>query len=781
MQTTVVVISEQEPELVEAEIVLSLKPFMAHLRKREAEETTMKKGFFEFVLQKLEAKQAEVGDLSLANVDAYKDELSLLYSLLVPAIVDEKENLWGLGVPLTPTLFYGTDAFYEVLYGMNPDMEEACEFETQVMQQQSPSRIIYTLILERLYGFSGLNNNEMLINQVDPETGLIKYSKITIDGRFVEISAKGELPKLDINTIRGEMEKEESKWDTLKRQLPLSKFKFEGFTVISVTDTTSRQAIENIKNIILNRTDNHIRSYFDKVVESLKTLIGEPQIEFGLIPVHTVNGKPVFHDETYGYSLVMNATSQQGVSGDNYVRWAEEFTQKPRLLFYPTITEEDTKDAPVVKNIKAQGVESFALIPIIYNGTVVGFLEVYTKVKDLLRANLFGKLEEAKPYLAQLLEDNLEDFNAQIEATVKDKFTSLQPAVQWKFNEVAWHYLKDNQFSTQRIPVESILFQEVYPLYGAVDIRNSTIERNSALTADLQVQFELLIGTLTTIKSKVNIALTDELIYKCKQWAAAAQSAYVDHEQMKIKEFLDIEVHPFLQHFNDSHPGLRPAVQEYFACIREEDGAAFANRRALETSMQTITSAVSQYLELWKTEIQETYPCYFEKFRTDGVEYDIYLGQSIAPNHPFNYLYLKNVRLWQLTAMATIASITKALLPQMERQLHTTQLIFVHSNPIDISFRNDERRFDVEGTYNIRYQVIKKRIDKVNIKGSSERLTQPNTIALVYFNTKDIQEYVEHIYYLQEQKILGKDLEYLDLEELQGVTGLKALRIGIPE
>lgn len=780
MQTNIFVLSEKDPELEEVEIKLSLKHFIAHLKKRAGEEETMKKGFYEFVLQKLEAKQAEVGDITASNVEDYKDELSLIYSLLVPAIVDEKENLWGLGVPLTPTLFYGTDAFYTLLGGQKPGID-ICELETQVMQQQPPDRLIYTLILDRLYGFTGLHNNEMLINEVDPDSGLVKYSKVAIDGRFVEITAKGELPKLEMNQVRGEMVKEGNKWDTLKKQLPLSKFKFEGFTVITVTDITSHQAIENIKTIILNRTNNHINSYFDKVVESLKTLIGEARVDFGLIPVHTVNGKPVFHDETYGYSLVMSAASQQGISGENYVTWAEEFVKAPRILFFPTITDGDIKETPVLKQIREQGVESFALIPIIYNGVVVGFLEMYTKVKDLLRASLFGKLEEAKPYLAQLLEDNLEDFNAQIEATVKDKFTSLQPAVQWKFNEVAWHFLKDNQFSTQRVPVESILFKEVYPLYGAIDIRNSTIERNSALTSDLQVQFELLIGTLQAIKAKVNIALTDELIYKCKQWATAAQSAYVDHEQMKIKEFLEIEVHPFLQHFNDSHPGLRPVVQEYFRSIDEETGASFANRRALEASMQTITSAVSQYLELWKTEIQETYPCYFEKFRTDGVEYDIYLGQSIAPQHPFNYLYLKNVRLWQLTAMATIASITKALLPQMEKELHTTQLIFVHSNPIDISFRNDERRFDVEGTYNIRYQVIKKRIDKVNIKGTSERLTQPNKIALVYFNSKDIQEYVEHIYYLQEQKVLGNDLEYLDLEELQGVTGLKALRVGIPE
>jgi hypothetical protein len=85
----------------------------------------------------------------------------------------------------------------------------------------------------------------------------------------------------------------------------------------------------------------------------------------------------------------------------------------------------------------------------------------------------------------------------------------------------------------------------------------------------------------------------------------------------------------------------------------------------------------------------------------------------------------------------------------------------------------------VEGAYNIRYQIIKKRIDKVCIKGTNERLTQVGKIAIIYFNSKDADEYIKYIQYLQEQDTLLNDLEELELEELQGVRGLKALRVGV--
>ena len=122
---------------------------------------------------------------------------------------------------------------------------------------------------------------------------------------------------------------------------------------------------------------------------------------------------------------------------------------------------------------------------------------------------------------------------------------------------------------------------------------------------------------------------------------------------------------------------------------------------------------------------------------------------------------------------------THQLLPEMKVKLQTTQLILIHNNAIDISFRRDERRFDVEGAYNIRYEIMKKRIDKVRVRSTEDRLTQPGKIALVYSSQKEAQEYIKFIEYLQDKEVLNDDLEHLELEEVQGLYGLKALRVGV--
>ena len=98
---------------------------------------------------------------------------------------------------------------------------------------------------------------------------------------------------------------------------------------------------------------------------------------------------------------------------------------------------------------------------------------------------------------------------------------------------------------------------------------------------------------------------------------------------------------------------------------------------------------------------------------------------------------------------------------------------------MSIRFRFDEKRFDVDGAYDMRYEIVKKRIDKALVRGSSERVTQPGKIAIVYSQPDEAAEYRTYIEYLQNRGYLGSEVEDLELGELQGVHGLHALRVTV--
>jgi hypothetical protein len=780
MKETILDISKHIfPGLEDVDVSLSFRKFVSYIEDRISKETTVKKKFFEFVLERFTADPRFLEDISLDEVSEFQEQLALVYNMLVPVIADEKETLWALSVPLSQTVFYQTSAFYDLLSDKKTGIAK-CDLLQEIdvnIELRQKSQMIYSYLLEKFYNVTTFHSNDLVISIRDDSTCLARYYRLNISSEFLEVTAKEPLPELNLEVIQQQPE-EDFDWTVMMKYLPLSMFKFEGFTVITLTDVTADQAVDNIKNVILNPSVDHGQAYYDKIISSLSLLVGSKDIKFGLLPELRINDKLVFNEEICTHSALLESSVESGMDPEEFMQLADQYFKNPEIVFYGN-TSDSKKQNGFLSVLESSGVISYALVPVYNNGSLVGVLEVYSKVKGLLDEKLLSRLEPALPLVGQLLQNNINDFEARIENVIKEKFTSLQPAVQWKFKEVAWHYLRDNTMQLPKVPIENIHFKDVYPLYGAIDIRNSTVERNKALHADLEVQFEALIKVLTYIREDVGLGLADEIIFKCKNWMSQISDESTDHDELKVMDFFEYEVYPFLHHFKESEGRLGKSIRVYYELVDKQRGIAFTNRNALEASMQKINSAVNLYLELFKTEIQQTYPCYFEKFRTDGVEYDIYIGQAIAPEKTFNLLYLNNIRLWQLTSMAAIARITHELIPQMEKNLQTTQLIFINSGSIDISFRDDERRFDVEGSYNIRYHVIKKRIDKVHVKDTGERLTQPGKIAMVYFNSKSAEEYVNYIKYLQEKNTLKNDLEFLELEEMQGVTGLKALRIGV--
>jgi hypothetical protein len=78
----------------------------------------------------------------------------------------------------------------------------------------------------------------------------------------------------------------------------------------------------------------------------------------------------------------------------------------------------------------------------------------------------------------------------------------------------------------------------------------------------------------------------------------------------------------------------------------------------------------------------------------------------------------------------------------------------------------------------VRYEIAKKRIDKAKIKGSTERITQKGKLVIVYSNIHEETEYLGYIHLLQHKGLLDDNIEQFEVEDLQGLVGLKAIRVG---
>ncbi|MBE9585205.1 GAF domain-containing protein [Mucilaginibacter sp. JRF] len=775
MHTEILEINQDRCVVCQVETRLSFKPLVNHLKERLKTEHPIKAQFYKFLLEKLSELEASDYIIRVADIDQHQETLVLIYTILTPLVASEKEFFWAMSTPVPDKIFFSTDAFFD-FYTNKSHVAHVEGYEEEDHIQKKQLQFIYQLILKRFYNFTSIFKDEKILNYTDPVTHISKYYSIHADTSFIDIHVDGELPTLDFEAI-GEQMHEGKELEILVELLPLHLFKLEGFTILTLTDITMTKAIDNLRSILVEHTDE--REAYPQVIQSLKTLAGNADIEFGVMPFLTLNDKLVFDTDECQDSVLINAAAEAGIADEVLYALVEEYRKNPRPIIYTKITDEKAVDNVVLRIIKKAGVTAYTLIPIYYNKKLAGAMELHSKKELIIDEVLLSKLQRAIPLLAQLFQYSIDRFNSAIDVILKDKFTALQPSVQWKFNEVALTYLRGLKTSDRIPTIDTVVFEDMYPLFGAIDIRNSTIERNVALQEDLKQLLNVLGDTLKTVKEHVDMSLIDKLLYNVQEWKIRISEYTNANDEVMLRAFLDTEVDPLLKHIRTGHPATANIINEYFNSVREESGIAYQKRRELEASMQLINTSVSHYLEKAQAMLQKSYPCYFSKFRTDGVEYDIYIGQSIAPEMPFNNVYLKNLRLWQIRSMVEIARLTAGLAKDMVKPLHTTHMIFIHSNPINISFRNDERRFDVEGAYNIRYEVVKKRIDKVLIKGTTERLTQPGKVALVYFNQQEANEYLEYIQYLQEQGYLTGEVEQLELEELQGVSGLKAIRAGV--
>jgi len=775
MHTGVLNLAQQNLLNPAPETVLTFRHYINYLEKRREESNCSKSRFFAFVIDQFHQHPELLEDVNLNDIQKYSEQLQLIYNTLAPVVEDEDIHRWALCMPLKPVVFYTTNAFYNLVADIaTGQLRHSVVTKTPEEMRRHNLEFTYSLILEKCYNLPNFFNRSMIHSMDDDETGRTRYYKLRLDTRFVKVIPKKPLPELSIATLQSAGHESEQILPILLETLPLDMFRFEGFTINNVTEVTAEYAVEKIRNLLVSHNTFESEKYYQEVADSLKTLAGNGEIEFGLLPVLKVNDKLIFEDTVCSKSKSIIASRMRGTEESTYMTLADGYFKNPKVLFYREILDTETEKKEFLKFLKEQGIASYALIPVYFNNALAGVLEVYANKKGLMDEALLSRLEPAIPLLAQLLKNSIDQFQEGIDKVIKEKFTSIQPSVQWKFNEVAWHYLRDNQKGEP----EQIAFNDVHALYGAIDIRNSTIERNAALHKDLETQFTILIEVLEKLKAKSGFGLIDAKIFQTREWLDRIRGNEFAQE-MEVNDWLENELRPFLLHFREGNEEYAAIMEEYFEAINEETGIAHDNRRRLEISMNKVITSVNRYLENMKGDIQQAYPCYFEKFRTDGVEYDIYIGQSIAPDKPYNDIYLKNLRLLQMTSMAAIARNSHALLAELDQPVQTTQLIFIHSNSININFRKDEKRFDVEGAYNIRYHIVKKRIDKVHVRGTQERLTQPNKIALVYFNQKEADEYISYIKYLQGENVLRNDLEYLDLEELQGVSGLRALRVGV--
>ena len=756
---------------------ISFLPFIDYLKEKSSDTSDIRAGFYKYLIQKFESEPNLLKPLTDTSVlNDSEDLLDLLTASLFP-LVSDKERIFTLALPYHYAIFNYSDSFGKLFVNEKEDKFLLTDTESCEALKKLQCSLFYEHALEKFYNIRLNENTQLVIPVVDAETGMKRYYRLRYDRRFVDVKLKGELPDIHncavcLNTFRI------MDLDEQLKKMPLNIFSAEGFGVWIAEDVTTSESIESIKRILL-RHNSEDASIINEVKKNVHALIGLNEVEVGFTPFMKLNNRFVLDESLTSHSMVgRNWKQDHEESLRSFNECIGLLKEHPEPVAFSILDDEITNQIRMFKRLWREGVRSYILYPIQDEDGLLGLLELVSPIPNHLDLEVLKRLEPALPLLSLALLKARNTFNERIEKMIKNNFTALQPCVEWKFAEAAWESMSKDKDSGPVIR-GNVIFDNVYPLYGAIDIRNSSIERSFAIQKDLKEHLNLIDNTLDELMKIVKLPLLDGMKYKVNNFRISMEKGLAAEDEMRFNEFFDRDLNSMFSHLQTTNPKMNELIKNYFREVDQEGSSLYRYRNEYEATMHVINTAVLNSIIAEEKTIQESFPHYFEKYKTDGVEYTIYIGQAISPDSKFDMMYLQNLRLWQLSSMAEVARITHRLLPALKVPLQTTQLILVHSQPISIGFRKDERRFDVEGAYNIRYEIMKKRLDKVHIEGTNERLTQPGKIAIVYSNPREAQEYNEYICYLQSKYLLKPGIEYLDLEELQGVRGLKALRAEI--
>jgi hypothetical protein len=715
-----------------------------------------------------------------AILEKHKLLIDQMMTTIFPVTLSDKEDLFAICKPLQYKVLYASRLFRAMFLDENNVIKMPSE---ETAQKISVERLAaaYQLILTKLYDIKIGGVATSIHPYKCPDTGLDKYLELEMDTRFIDVYAKDKLPVLkkdcecrgcsrvsDILNVEG-----------LRETLPLDLFEFEGLVIIHIREVTEREVISNIKNSLLNIHSFADQEIFHELQKEMQNLLGLPGVQTAIKPFFTINNHLVITEihTTYleGKDNLPSHEKQQHI----HKNLIAAFKESRKTLLVSEINDKVKDQYPFLSGVYRSGWRSAILCPLFTDaGEMIGMLIIVSKTAGSLNNEHLIRIEPVIPLFKLALQKSQEQLDHQVDKVIKEQFTAVQDAVEWRFTEAALNYLTRRNKGEQS-KIEPIGFEKVFPLYGAIDIRNSSVERNNAIQLDLLEQLNLASDIIKKAKKDFNYPLLDEILFKTEKYSHAISNILFAEEEQAIYYFIGEEIVDLFKHLQVVNPSLIKDIERYMVTIDSPVKMVYHHRKNYEESITRINNAVAKFIDKEQKAAQEIFPHYFERFVTDGVDFNIYIGQSITPQKTFDEFYLKNLKIWQLSTLAKAAQLTNRLEKELPLPLQTTQLILAHSQPISISFRTAERKFDVDGAYNIRYEIIKKRIDKVHLKDSNERLTQPGKIAIVYSQPKEALEYIEYIEYLQNQGLFMPDIEKMDLEDLQGVSGLKGLRVAI--
>jgi GAF domain-containing protein len=725
----------------------------------------------EGIIEQVPQFRGPIEDLSF--IARHEDLVKGLASLVLPPTSWESD-LVGIFVPFNRQPVYVSKAFRRLLLNEEGLLKGRARMGEENFLR---GRILtaYYLILEKYYGIRQKLEYPVVRVVPDPETGLDLHLRIKPNLQFVEIHRKGELKQLS-EQDRTKLLEHFAEPEVFLEVLPPENFEIQGFGVLTIIDVTQSEMLSALGKELIEQGSIFSHAGFLSLQQRLRTLFRCPDLVAGLAAIHED------HVMLLNLGCEISCSSMFSDSRHFLISEFDDSLYHRAVMQNKIVRVRDLQNEPhrsrIEEDLLRGGVRSLMIAPLTYQGKPIGTLDIESPHPDEFGPIDIILMSDIAPIFSLAIKRALEEIDLSVQSIIKQKCTAVHPAVEWRFRKSALQHLHRLRMG-QASEMEPIVFRDVYPLYGASDIRGSSLARNRAIKEDLEEHLKIASAIIEAAAESKPLTVFEAIGLRLREEAERIRDGISPADESTMARFLKAELEPLFPHLRTFGSEVARAIGAYEALIDPRLGTVYRRRKEFEESVSLLNQRISFYLDREEAEAQSLYPHYFEKHQTDGVDYLIYVGASLKEDGSFSELYLENFRLWQIMLVCGIAWVTEQLKRQLRVPLETAHLILISHAPLSIRFRFEEKRFDVDGAYDMRHEIIKSRLDKAMIKGGSQRLTQPGKVAVVFSQPQEGREARRYMEFLASKGYLKKDIESVNVEDLPGVQGLRALRADI--
>lgn len=704
-------------------------------------------------------------------INEYSAQISYLFDDLFPSMLSDNE-IKAASIPYRHFTFNKSKRLEKILNDAGPD------YELKVRNFDYQKNYIHAcvLILKHYYGYN-IDFFRPIYYDIPDKTGNLRHYRLFINADFVELTKTDAAPEINEDVLYELLDNAED-LELWQKMFPPNSYNFDGFTIINITDVTIDEEISKFKSILLQGEIDH-PDITPKLRRIFRNIFKLDDLDFGF-SIYDEESKNFFRVSQNINSFILDSDVSRNCNTAMCRNTLYQLIENKKHFSIPDldIYAQNTNNDRLSQTLLSKGFKSCLLTPITKKDKLIGVLGLVCKRKNALNIINAEKLEDFIPNLLLALERGIEHKENLIKAIIQQECTSIHQSVEWKFEDEAKKLLEARQKQVN-YTFSDIKFENVYPLFGQIDIVQSSVTRNAAIQRDLSIQLNKLLDILNYAYEHSPIMVYEHLGFKIRELLDDINLNFNSSTEQDITAFILDDIKPVLDQIEQDLPNSRELISKYRSLLDESSGLVYVERKVYDDTVHHINKELACMIDHKQRQAQEIFPHYFERFKTDGIEHNMYIGNSISQNRRFSKVMLQNLRLWQMQTMCEMENLFYNSQEGNSFQLEAASLILVYNSTLSIRYRVDEKKFDIDGAYNARYEIAKKRIDKALIKNTDERITQKGKLVIIYSQKEDALEYQQYIKYLQNKQFLGQEVENHQLEDLQGISGLKALRVNI--